>query len=1540
MTDDPTPPPPKPAEHIPPPEPDLAHLQRQAASVSEPGIPVEPPQPEPPPPQPRQPDVAALPLPPPPPAPPSPPAQDAKPPSPPRPPSEPPPPTPPPPASPPRREPPPPKRESSRGMLFVIAGVLGLALIALAYFGGPAKPTLVAARAIGARLDLASGDVTVEEAGTPGAGDPAKNKAQKAISGTPLAVASRVKTAAGARALIRTSDGASVFLRGDSELLLQEKGFTLERGEAWLDAPVGEGEAIACNLGKHVVSAASAGLSIKRSGDDVDVYVARGLAILTSPGGRVEINAGEQGTAKGTDAPKLGPVAFWQDWTGGMGDSRPSHGTVGSGSGRIYGIDPFGLAGAPARKLNIARQTVRSVIRDGLAETEVDQTFGNPGGRAIEGWYWFTVPAEAIVTSFALETNGELVEGEVVEKHEAAAVYGAAVASANDPALLEWIDGRSYRARIFPIPANGTRRVVLRYMEVLPVVEGKLRYVYPMRSTDPVRYDELALSVDLGKPWDGRTVATSLDATYDDATGVVAMRRSGYVPRADFQVEIGAPKTKPLRAWRFPGGADQADYLMVRYVPEVAFDKLAPSKGEVVVVVDTSAGGDEASKQLRNAAAEGILRSLADGDRFALIALDVTPTVVYPDKGLAAATEGDISKALEKLAEHSVGGATDLGSMFEPALERLHGGEQPAIVYVGDGITTSGETTAEALMERLRRSISGSRARFFTVGTGPDARHELLAQLSRVGGGRHFRVDEADQTTEQALRLTSAIKMPTVTDLELDLGAGLDQPFYSATGKLARGEELVLYARTHHKLPEKVRVKGRVGGQSFDTPYDLEVLESGVAPMAPRLWANEYARRLAGSGSADEVRSKVLDLGLEYGLVTPFSSIIALDSEASFARWGISRRSSKLRGVKLSTIAASEFSQSSSRGSLGRLLLGPGGATWGCSKDREEATASSSGEALEAKKSDNSGGTGTRHRGAEGAMGSPDRSVAAEAPMAAAPMAQASSRATPPGIPLATGGAADDLKEIAEKDKGGEDGDTLRGGFGHGATDVAKAKKKTPMVDEPTASQNAAPTATATTTVTTTPPTAKPESGLVAGTGGKPGEPNVIDRPIAVLPKPPPPPRPIRPLLRCSDVASRPLAERIVLWRRRISQAKSPADLISQYESARAACELPDFRDQAAMLQLVQAKIATEDTAEKVLAHFAGEPEAQQYLARAILRRTVDVRLAAAVSRVLYGGVDWLDLDRRILEKEKIDDKLQLVRAAMLIAPGDPAGDLRLIRLLAQKGERQEALAYGRRLRDRGLMTPLLATQLGDVLAESGEKDEALRTYSEIVEFDGDNPASRRALGDVFLRQGWYAAAYRQYKTLTDLEPKSQYAWLRLAASAAGSGRVDEALRVEREVISGEGTPGPKDPRQWARLWSASRLGLLLNDPTAAGGEAAKAGIGRKLKELSLFSGNGTLALLTWEDLDARLVLASAAEPGKQESLLGEVTDAGPTGLYSVLASSEAWTKTSWVARWQADAPMGRAVKARLVTITWDGKAFSVSVKPIEIKAEAKSVGI
>jgi len=343
-----------------------------------------------------------------------------------------------------------------------------------------------------------------------------------------------------------------------------------------------------------------------------------------------------------------------------------------------------------------------------------------------------------------------------------------------------------------------------------------------------------------------------------------------------------------------------------------------------------------------------------------------------------------------------------------------------------------------------------------------------------------------------------------------------------------------------------------------------------------------------------------------------------------------------------------------------------------------------------------------------------------------------------------------------------------------------------------------------------------------------------------------------------------------------------------------------------------------------------------------VLRRTADPRLAAAVSRGLFGDrVDWARVDRELLDIAKPEDRIVHLKAAMLVAEGDPAGDVRLVKLLISAGQVQEAIAHGRRLRDRGLTTPALAEELGDALVVAGEQDEALRTYSEVVEFNGNDPLSRRVLGDLFLRNGWYDAAYRQYRTLTDLDSKNATSWLRLAAAAAGAGRVDEALRIEREVEAGEGSPGPDDPRYWARLWSAARLGALLNDPQAAGASAgvgaSKDAIARKLKELGLFSGPGTLALLTWEDHDAHHV-RGAADP-KKEDHRGEPTHAAPAALYGVLLGQGDWDRRPWAVRWAGDAP-ARPVAFAVTVLTWDGRNFGVKVSRSQIKWDDKQANL
>lgn len=1359
--------------------------------------------------------------------------------------------------------------------VLLVAG--GLALSATVIFVAVTKePAPTRSAPLQARLELAAGDVKVSS----GAGE------KSSSSGAGLAAGATVTTGHGARALVRMPDGSTIFLRADSKVKLGQDSLELENGEYWLDAPPNERRAIVHRSGDTEITAAEAGLSIQRNAKGTVVYVARGTATLSAKAGRVEVKAGEQATVASGASPAVAPLAFWNDWTGGMADFASGRGIPGAGTGSIYGVDEGAAAGTSAQRLEISRQAVHAVVRDGISETEVDQTFFNPGERAVEGWYWFTVPERASVTGFAVETDGTLVEGEFIEKREAAAQYGQAKSRGHAPAILEYVDNRTYRARIFPVNAGSTRRVVLRYIELRATVDGKVDYVYPMGSGQPVRIGEFSLSVDLGDGGAKMDLATLADARVEQGGKLVTMRRSGYTPRAPFQLEAKLERARqPLTLARFAAGQDSADYVLARYTPDVDWASVKDQRADVVVVVDTSAAGDEATRQLKVASVEAILRSLSEQDRFALVSLDVQPTVLHPQAALAAASDQEISSALEVLSDHASGGATDLAALFDVSLGRLHGAEQPAIVYVGDGLATSGELSGEQIVERLRRALSTSRARLFTVGVGSDADLALLGELADAGGGQSFRVDSSEETTSRALELTAAIKVPTITDFELDLGAGLDEPFSNATGKVSRGSEVTVLARTHHDIPAKVKVRGRFAGKPFEKEYAVSSDKSVMSAFVPRLWASEYVRRLLGRATGpDAERGRIVKLGVDYGLMTPYTSVLALESEAAYAEMGITRRQSTLRGVRLSAL---EPAQERRLGMAAPGAVAP--LVFGCSKD-EPAQAAMSKEM-------------------------------------AAPVASPLSLAPQP-VPLALEPtvAPEALKLDAAPQSAGA---------------IAPRSAPTPMAAARgmQGMTGSSPRKAAAIRSPSRPAKEEPGDPLASRFREEPAQPATPAVKVVTTPTAPvrvaSPPRPV--LGACSDSASRPLAQRVLLWRQRLRAAKQPSELLERYDTARRACELDDWQAERVFLDLLQQRIDSEGGAELVLSRFAERGDVQKYIAKLILRRAVDTRLVAAVERVLFGGaVNWLEADLKLQAIANPEERLLKLRELLARAPSDPNGSIRLVRALLDTGAKEEALSLGRRQRDDGILTPQIARELGDVLAAAGLADEAVRTYSEVVEFDPSNVDSRRLLGDIYLGHRWYEPAYRQYKTLTESAPADSLGWLRLAAAAAGAGRVDEALRLERRVASAEGTPGPTDPRRWARLWSAARIASLLADPAASTDER-KRSIERELKELQLFNGPGRLVLLTWENLAADVLLVARADD--HDIALGDATDAAPAGLSATLLSPADAERASFVARLRS-LPDPRSLGVVVYNIDWDNKRFRVQKTERELPARATQVAL
>ncbi|MCC6900018.1 MAG: hypothetical protein IT377_13650, partial [Polyangiaceae bacterium] len=621
--------------------------------------------------------------------------------------------------------------------------------------------------------------------------------------------------------------------------------------------------------------------------------------------------------------------------------------------------------------------------------------------------------------------------------------------------------------------------------------------------------------------------------------------------------------------------------------------------------------------------------------------------------------------------------------------------------------------------------------------------------------------------------------------------------------------------------------------------------------------------------------------------LTPFTSILALESEAAYYQMGIQRKRSKLRGKRQLSLLDVDEDTERRVAERHAAVLPPGFMPLGCSK----SDAPGFGERASA-------GKAAPASPAPIQLGAPqeeqsDQKAETVAAQPAAPTAL-------PEEPALTGGTAP-----------GAGGPGRAGGLAR-----AKADDEGDRAPHPRAAMPAKPAPEPFAKKVASAPV-RLDADLPAGGKQAMRPKQAEDKKVEVaqgLPK------------ICSDAAARPIAQRVLLWQKRLKTAKSPTDLIQRYTAALSSCELSDWRAERTFLDLMQKRVDGEGSASVVLGFFAARPEVQKFLAKLILRRAVDPRLVAAVERSLFGGaVDWAKLDLELSEIDDVNKRIERLREAIAKAPEDPNGGVRLVKLLVEADKKDEAVALGRRLRDQGLLTPNIARQIGDVLSRAGLADEAVRTYSEIVEFDPDGIDSRRLLGDIYLGHGWYEPAYRQYRTLTESAKDDALGWLRLAAAAAGTGRVDEALRLERKIASAQGTPGPSDPRRWARMLSAARLSRLIEKPPAGTNpEAMK----RELKELQIFNGAGTLVLLTWEDLSADLLLVTQVD-GKDVGL-GETTDASKAGLSSVLLTTADVARASFVARLRSP-KKDVAVKLERHDATWNGKDFQISSKAVEL---------
>jgi Ca-activated chloride channel family protein len=527
-------------------------------------------------------------------------------------------------------------------------------------------------------------------------------------------------------------------------------------------------------------------------------------------------------------------------------------------------------------------------INNQLAKTSIDEVFVNTYHRDIEGTFIFPLPEGAAISEFSMFIGDQKVEGEVLDSREARTIYEDIVRRLRDPALLEYIGRNTFRARVFPIPARGEKRIQLTYSEVLKGERGLVRYIYPLNterfSLRPL--EDVAVSV--------RIESRVPIASVYSPSHRVSVRKEGpnaatlgyeeknVKPDKDFIIYY-AVSSDDIGLSFLDYVDSQGCYFLLLAAPGYFEAREKVMDKNLVFVLDSS--GSMSGKKIQQAreAARFIINHLDRRDHFSIIDFDDGVSLFSPE--LLAASPANREKALEFITGVEDSGGTNINEALNKALGMMPRGDRPNyVLFLTDGLPTVGVTgVADILNNVAQANAAGTRLVVF--GVGYDVNTELLDKLSVANRGTSVYVGEGEDLEVAISGYYEKISSPLLSDLTLEFqGIEVFQLYPAVLPDLFRGSQLVVLGRFRGNGPASVKLTGKVGKETKSFSLDRQILGSDVSPsFLPRLWGTRRVGYLLEQirlhGESQELADEVRSLGLKYGIITPYTSFLVTEKE-------------------------------------------------------------------------------------------------------------------------------------------------------------------------------------------------------------------------------------------------------------------------------------------------------------------------------------------------------------------------------------------------------------------------------------------------------------------------------------------------------------------------------------------------------------------------------------------------------------------------------------------------------------------------------------
>ncbi|NLC55806.1 MAG: VWA domain-containing protein [Armatimonadetes bacterium] len=567
-------------------------------------------------------------------------------------------------------------------------------------------------------------------------------------------------------------------------------------------------------------------------------------------------------------------------------------------------IIPEPLPGVPRPpNLTVKYHHVDVEVRNGVATTHVDQVFLNEFHRDLEGTYLFPLPGDAAVSDFTLWVDGKPLTGRVLAKEEARRLYESYLRRKVDPALLEYVDRDLFRARVFPIPAKGERRIALQYSQVVPFDAGVYAYRYPLDterfSARPLQ--EVAVRVRLDSPKPLKAIYSpshEIDVQRQgEQRATVSYEQKQVRPDKDFQLYFTVSEadfglnllTHVPPAMEKGGRPDKDGFFLLLLAPKTGLAESRRLPKDITFVFDTSGSMSGPKIEQAKKALNFALDNLNPGDRFALLTFSGDVERFRPE--MVPATPEAVAAARKFVEERQARGGTNINDALLEGLklQRPRPGIPAMLVFLTDGLPTVGITEVKQILANVVKARVGE-TRLFVFGVGDDVHTHLLDRVSGDYGGTSEYVRPDEDLEVKVSSFYTKIATPVLANLELDFGGADAYDVYpKRLPDLFAGSQLLVLGRYRHRGRFTVTLRGAVGGDTrrFTYPADFAGEDSGTT-FVPRLWATRKVGFLLDElrlhGENKELVDEITRLGMEYGIVTPYTSSLVEEETRPGAR--------------------------------------------------------------------------------------------------------------------------------------------------------------------------------------------------------------------------------------------------------------------------------------------------------------------------------------------------------------------------------------------------------------------------------------------------------------------------------------------------------------------------------------------------------------------------------------------------------------------------------------------------------------------------------